>query len=304
MKIYTRKNNLICIFLILVIVLQYIFYNYYNSDSTGEPLNSYKKQKITTSQVKRKRIGSKNQAEINKTIFEFYNSFPKSEFKVYSQNNEDGVINHLMKLLNLSYSGYYVEFGCGDGTEINTRYLQEKFNWSGLLMTGHNENKERKLHYERVTHSNVIELFQKYNVPIEFELFSEDTDYADYWIVEAVLKVHRPKVVVHEVNKHSPDLCISVLKPEKLTFFETYEYFGATTCAFYCLAKQFKYTMIYCESKGVNCFWIRNDLLKELLDIDISHIHKILTPNFLYDKDKSAYHSMMGRQWHIVNCKI
>ena len=43
---------------------------------------------------------------------------------------------------------YFVEFGTQDGRQINTRYLREVKNWSGLLMDGGHHNPGINLHKE------------------------------------------------------------------------------------------------------------------------------------------------------------
>ena len=59
--------------------------------------------------------------QINK-IIDLYNSIYQSEFKKTSQNGEDGVIEALLKFLNITNSGYYVELGTENGNECNTRF--------------------------------------------------------------------------------------------------------------------------------------------------------------------------------------
>jgi hypothetical protein len=124
----------------------------------------------------------------------------------------------------------------------------------------------------------IFELFEKYKVPIEIDILSEDTDYADYYIVEEILKIYRPKILVHEVNQQPGNLCVTVAKEDKLIFWDGSNYHGGSVCAFWCLAKRFSYTMVYCEKAGVNCFWLRNDLLENnLYNID----HKIIQTNLI-----------------------
>ncbi len=75
----------------------------------------------------------------NPKIFQFYIRLMKSEIKHFSQNREDGVILSLIEFLKLDKPGTYVEFGTETGAEINTRYIRERLNWTGLLMDGSNE---------------------------------------------------------------------------------------------------------------------------------------------------------------------
>ena len=159
-------------------------------------------------------------------LLEFYNSIKAKDVKgagKYSQNNEDILIVALWEFLGLNRPGYYVEFGTQDGSQINTRLLRESHRWKGLLLDGSNENEKINLHKEFIRHDNILDLFAKYNVPIDLDLFSEDTDYGDFWIVEKVLTKYKPKIVVHEINQQKPPTCVTVQKPDRLIFFDSKE---------------------------------------------------------------------------------
>ncbi len=103
-------------------------------------------------------------------------------------------------------------FGTQDASECNTRNLREHYNWTGLLMDGSNENLKINLHKEIILHNNILGLFQKYNVTKDMDIFSEDTDYGDYWIVEQVMHKYQPKIVIHEINQQPGDRCLILEK--------------------------------------------------------------------------------------------
>ena len=262
---------------------------------------------ILTIQSFKKYTGSNHQYVNIKTInriVEFYDSIANAERKVYSQNGEDGVLEKLIDLINIKKTnGYFVEFGTQNGSQCNTKYLRENYQWSGLLMDGSNQNDAINLHKEKIMFSNVLSLFEKYKVPIEFDILSEDTDYADYYIVEEILKKYRPKIIVHEVNQQPGHLCVTVKKEDKLIFWDGSFYHGGSVCTFWCLARQFDYTMVYCEKAGLNCFWIRNDLLEEnLIDIDHRIVQTVLNPTFLYQKPKFGSHKKSEKEWRHIEC--
>ena len=53
---------------------------------------------------------------------------------VYSQNGEDGILEEVIKKLNI-HNGTFVEFGAWDGKYLsNTYYFYEKFNFSGVYI--------------------------------------------------------------------------------------------------------------------------------------------------------------------------
>ena len=135
------------------------------------------------------------------------------------------------------------------------------------------------------------------------DILSVDTDFADYWILESILKsgIYKPKIVVHETN--SKRACISVAKLDYLHKWDgTNEYSGASTCAYQCLAKRFNYTMVYCEIRGVNCFWLRDDILVKNLGITIgaSQVKNLFTPEFLYQKPFTDHLSKFD--WTEIKC--
>ncbi len=82
----------------------------------------------------------------------FYKKIAQYEYRVYSQNNEDGIIQFLTKLLNIK-NGFYVEFGTQSAKEYDTRLLRENYNWTGLLMDGSLTQKQAMiLRKEKIHH--------------------------------------------------------------------------------------------------------------------------------------------------------
>lgn len=184
------------------------------------------------------------------------------EKSVYSQNGEDGVLEKIFSLLEVTNS-YFVEFGVENGLECNTRYLRKKYRWKGLMMDGRHFNPFINLQREFITAENINNLFQKYNIPQEFDLLSIDIDYNDFYIWNA-LDAFRPRVVVIEYNgNHSPD-------EDKIALYNSHYmwdgtvYSSASILALYKLGRKKGYSLIYAEKNGVNLFFIRDDLIEKL----------------------------------------
>ena len=287
------RNNIIYYSIGIIVMIILIMYLFVKNDSSSN--STYTVMKNQDLKIK----------SIN-VIYDFYNWISNSEKKVYSQDGEDGVFEMLIDFIKIKRTnGYYVEIGTQNCQECNSRYLRERYQWTGLLLDGFNEDPMINLHKETILFSNVLSLFEKYKVPIEFDILSEDTNYADYYIVEAILTKYRPKIVVHEVNQQPGNLCVTVQKEDKLIFWDyklRSNYHGGSVCAFWCLAQKFDYTMVYCEKAGVNCFWIRNDLLEENLNgIDHRLVQTILNPTFLYKKPKFTY-KKSNNEWAQIEC--
>lgn len=185
------------------------------------------------------------------------------ERKVFSQNGEDGVIDKIFKTIKTT-NKFYVEFGTEDASECNTRLLREKHQWQGLLLDGSNENLAINLRKEFITAENITKLFIKYNVPKEFDLLSIDIDFNDFYVWHAISSTYKPRVVVIEYNStHMPhEDKIVVYHPTQM--WDVTNYFGASILALARLGKKHGYTLVYADNRGVNLFFIRSSILKDL----------------------------------------
>ncbi|KAK3276220.1 hypothetical protein CYMTET_15694 [Cymbomonas tetramitiformis] len=193
-----------------------------------------------------------------------------AEHKVFSQNGEDGVLEALFAELGTT-NRFYVEFGTWDGVELNTRALGERSTppWHGLLMDDVYEDAGFGIKRETVTVDNLVSLLRKYEVPKEPDLFSIDTDCYDFWLFEAILASPEfsLRVFVLEVNAGLvPPLSVTIPHPKEpaaagLASCQHTTWFGASVVAYHTLARAYGYSMVFCESQGVNCFFVRDDVL-------------------------------------------
>lgn len=180
------------------------------------------------------------------------------EWKVFSESGEDGILQGIFSKIGTT-NKFCVEFGAGDGIGCNTGLLITKLGWKGLQM----DVREDVMHWvkrETVTAENINELFSTYQVPKEFDLLSIDVDFNDYWIWKA-LAGYSPRVVVIEYNASIPahESKASVYDPNGV--WDGTNYFGGSLKAMDELGKQKGYTLIGCNKKGVNAFFVRNDIV-------------------------------------------
>jgi hypothetical protein len=186
------------------------------------------------------------------------------EKRIFSQNGEDGIT---MKLLELIYNGdnnakYYVEFGVQCGIECNTRILRDNYKWSGLQMDGGNQNMTINLRREFITKENVVDLFRKYNVPNHINVLSIDIDFNDFYCLKEILKNYTCDILICEYNAtHRPNED-KIIIYDKNGRWDGSNYFGASLLSFTKLCEKYGYSLVYCNKNGVNCFFIRNDIIK------------------------------------------
>ena len=201
------------------------------------------------------------------TYFERCQEIDLTDFeqKIFSQNGEDVVTIKLIEIIygDDCYDKYFVEFGVEDGNECNTRILREKYNWKGLQMDGNNENKSINLQKEFITKDNIRNLFQKYNVPEHINILSVDIDYNDFYCLKSILDNYTCDIIICEYNStHLPNEDKIIIYKEDGVWDQT-NYFGTSLLALDKLGKNYNYSIIYCDNKGVNCFLVHNDILTE-----------------------------------------
>ena len=217
------------------------------------------------------------------------NDINKYEFKITSQNNEDGIIEYIFNKIGLNKINF-AEIGF-DFYQNNSLNFLGKVN-KGLFIDG-SEDKVIKLKsittllYPFKNIRVVKKLIDKDNLNViidshfhndeEIDFFSIDVDGIDYYLFEK-LKV-RPKVICIEYNFwFGPDIKCSIPYDKNFNWKIGSIYFGASLNSLCDLAKRKGYYLIALESHCVNAFFIRSDL-KNNFDI-IDNIKYFRTPNY------------------------
>lgn len=206
-----------------------------------------------------------------------------SEFRAFSQWGEDGIIQFLIKNVDIEHKTF-VEFGSDHyHIESNTRFLLTNNNWSGLVIDGDAGNIERlkasptywlynlQAVQSFVTKDNINRIIEENGFAGEIGLLSIDIDGNDYWVWQAI-DVVSPVILVIEYNhRFGSKLAVTTPYDEKFNRFEFHPskiVYGASLKALCLLAEQKGYSFIGCNSNGVNAFFIRKDkrpaALKEL----------------------------------------
>ena len=191
-----------------------------------------------------------------------------SEYRVFSQNGEDGVIREVFRRIGTETRSF-VEFGIESGVEGNCVYLAKVLGWEGLFIEGdahHYRQLERKYRYSATVQtandfvypSTINQIFSRNNVPTNLDLLSIDIDGNDYWVWEA-LEGYRPRLVIMEYNS-SLNPKQKLVQPYMDTGWDMSQFFGASLGAMVDLARKKGYELVYCELAGINAFFVRADL--------------------------------------------
>jgi len=177
------------------------------------------------------------------------------EYKITSQNNEDGIINYLKtNITNPDHIFFEIGF---DFNEFNSLNLLKE-DWSGTLIDGDQikcdklkvcikkyfKSQKVNIYNHFITYENINEIIANSISKKNFDFFSLDTDGMDYWILEKLN--YNPKIICAEFN---PWLGKSekLILPKGLNFnYRSDMYYGASLKAYqFLLNKNQRYCSMF-----------------------------------------------------------
>jgi hypothetical protein len=136
----------------------------------------------------------------------------QSEFRVFSQFGDDGIIQYSINRLHLPIAERrFIEFGVENYYEANTRFLLLNDNWSGLIMDGSDayisDVRRESLYWRHdltalarfIRRENINPILEEAGFSGRIGILSIDVDGNDYWIWEALTAVD-PAIVIVEYN--------------------------------------------------------------------------------------------------------
>jgi hypothetical protein len=197
-------------------------------------------------------------------------------YKVYSQNDEDGIIQEIFKRIGTT-NKIFVEFGVEDGLQSNCHFLL--FNgWHGLWIDGDEKQFlrlqkcfEKPLSTKQltavnafITTDNINKLIGEYgNTNGDIDLLSIDIDGNDYWVWEKINCI-RPRVVIIEYNAKFPPPCEWVMEYEPNYVWDGSDKHGASLKSLELLGKRLGYNLVGTNKNGVNAFFVKKELTEDL----------------------------------------
>lgn len=219
-------------------------------------------------------------------------SICKFESKIFSQNGEDGIILEIFNRIGVvNGKGYAVEFGIEDGSECCTRNLFVNYDWNGLLIEGNQSSVYKaqllyknlpkvKIICKFIEADNILSIFEEYEVPHSIDLLVIDIDGNDFWILRKILSFYKPRAMVIEYNGKfiPPKEWIMPYDPKHC--WDGSAYFGASLQSLAKLAQSENYCLIGCESRGVNAFFVQNELADKFTDYDKSACYHYIPPSY------------------------
>lgn len=188
------------------------------------------------------------------------------EKKIHSQQGEDGIIEHIFNTIGTTDKiavevGVSANWGGVKGAECNTLNLANqgwKTYWFDMMDV---EIQPQNCTFIKgmLTPDNVADVFESVGIPKEFDLLSIDIDGNDYHIREK-LEQYKPRVCIQEYNG-SYDGNTEYIMPRDDNYVCAGDTrFGASLLSMVKQAERQGYDLVYCDSRGVNSFYIRKDI--------------------------------------------
>lgn len=231
--------------------------------------------------------------------------FSEVGFSNYSQSADDGVLHYIFSLVG-SRTKKVIEICAGVGSECNAANLIIHHDWSGLLIEGDEKKYEKaKAFFARhfamphmpqllntwVDRETIGSVVTKAGYSGEIDLLSLDIDGVDYWVLEALLDVIKPRVMILETQlAWGPDLSKTVQYRsdfqadwQSLAFKEShFLYAGASLAAFQKLGRRFGYRLVgKVGVLGPNTIFLRDDVGPD--------IFPEIEPSVLFDDFPEVY---------------
>jgi hypothetical protein len=214
------------------------------------------------------------------------------EYKISSQNYEDGIIKSLILKLKKS-NKKFLEIGF-DYHECNSLQLIKQ-GWSGLFVDYDLEKIENfniikhkfnfdkiKIANSKISPTNINSIFKQEFTNTNIDFFSIDIDSLDFYVLKNIK--FRPKIICLEFNPYLTNFGSIVVKFKKNNFNNANYYYGASIQAYTKLLKKKHYRLVAIDSNNVNAFFIDTKQFKnKFYEIDINKDNNL---NNFSDKNK------------------
>ena len=150
-----------------------------------------------------------------------------------------------------------VDLGAGDGIRHSNTHALFASGWRGLAVVYDSRRMYRLARTyrnqpnvfvcrQRVTPQNVAALLNAYELPQEFGLLSLDIDSYDYWVLDALLREFRPRLIVTEINEKIPPPIRFVVKYDPV-FELRHHFYGYSIASLADLCARYAYALIELE---------------------------------------------------------
>lgn len=188
----------------------------------------------------------------------------KYEHKVFSQNGEDGIIQHIFDEIGTT-NKVAVEIGVSVGPDNiyeNNTYNLIMQGWSAFWFDCVDTAAPNNCTFTKqlLTADNIVEVFEGAGVPKDMDLLSIDVDGNDYHLRES-LSAYNPRVCIMEYNGCFDGTTEYIMeRNDDYMWRDNRKDYGASLTSMTIQADRLGYDLVHCDTNGVNAFYVRKDL--------------------------------------------
>lgn len=200
--------------------------------------------------------------------------------RVFSQNDEDGIIQEIFR--RLGGGSTFIEIGCGDGLQNNTHFLLLK-GWRGVWVDG-NEKNVRTITSGLPANPARLRVVQRFinrdnidDLAQDADLLSMDIDGNDLYVLQAFLKRCSPRVICAEYNPTFPPPMSIAIKYDEAHTWKGDMYYGASLQAL--VEGLGDYRLVGCNVTGTNAFFVRRDLAEPFTEYSVTALYRPAKPH-------------------------
>jgi hypothetical protein len=268
-------------------------------------LNDIIRRKFTNLTRLNIRLSASNYLLKNSEYYKNFLNINDAGLKVYSQNNEDGIIHYLLTMLSIK-NPKFIEIGTESRyQETNTRFLYESTDSEGLIIDNFLDIKylekelekwkgRIKLAKECVSSENINLILSNNNFHKDLDIFSLDIDGVDYWIIDS-LPPKISKIFIAEYNPffgHNLEITVPNIKNFNRT---NYHYsnlcFGMSLKALINIMKKKGYIFLGVNNLKNNAFFVIESLAanfnKVIDSLDLYNLKAYTDCKFMESLDKN-----------------
>lgn len=197
------------------------------------------------------------------------------EYSLFSQHGEDGIIRYIFDQIGFGQR-YFLEFGFSP-RQCNSLRLMLEEHFQGLLIDRSQEScdffSESARHFNILNVRAVCQFLKCENLdetirlgafPRVFDFLSIDVDGNDYWFWKEIESVWARLVVIEYNAGLGPTWSATIPYDPEFRCAGIYPgefFFGASLAALEKLGRRKGYRLMGCDSRGINAFFLRDDVL-------------------------------------------
>ena len=253
---------------------------------------------------------------------EYKSEINSKEFKIFSQNGEDGILDYITSMLKIERPNF-IEIGVGTYVEANTRFIYDRFYPKGIIIDTEKNLKNKvfsninswkgdlRVIEEKISTENINYIISK-NCNFNIDIFSLDIDGVDYWIINK-LKSNISKIFVAEYNAVFGST-LEITTPNLENFDrKKYHYshlcFGMSLKALINIMAKKNFYFIGTNSVRNNAFFVSNDypIDKYFKNLRIEDINYYVDSNIRESRDTKGnlnYLSGSKKLKEIYDCEV